>query len=166
MKTGPKPRPLAERFWPKVDKENGKVPSHMPHLGPCWNWTASLDHAGYGKIGMGSLSDNSHRWEPAHRAAWYLSTGDWPHLWVLHHCDNPACVRPSHLFLGTQADNFRDMVEKHRSLHKLTAADVLAIRSSRESQSVLGRRYGIYPTAISKIKLRQRWQHLPEGASP
>ena len=90
----PPPAPLGERFWIKVQK--------TPE---CWMWTASTDSDGYGQF------DHNH----AHRVAWELTYDPIPPgLHVLHRCDNPPCVRPDDLFLGTPADNTRDMVEKGR----------------------------------------------------
>lgn len=89
---------LPERFWSKVAK--------MPGDDACWEWTAHTDRAGYGEI------DKCR----AHRMSYYLATGiDPAHLFVCHHCDNPPCVRPSHLFLGSPADNADDMRCKGRA---------------------------------------------------
>lgn len=98
---GPKPTPLADRFWPKVRKGGG-----------CWEWTASMSH-GYGQIGVGGKSGRPHH---AHRVAWELTNGAIPAgLFVCHHCDNKKCVRPDHLFLGTAKDNNQDRARKGRN---------------------------------------------------
>lgn len=101
------------RFWAKVNR-NGPVPSHRPELGPCWLWTGSINH-GYGRI---SLGPQGAVYEfRAHRVSWELHYGPIPDgLFVCHHCDTSACVRPSHLFVGDQAANAADMVAKGRSL--------------------------------------------------
>jgi hypothetical protein len=106
--------PPAARFWPKVDKD-GPVPAHVPHLGPCWLWTGAIDPAfGYGKFWMGRRGDSP--WH-THRAAWFLTFGPIPDgLNVLHRCDNPPCVNPAHLFLGTFKDNTVDMHAKGRGI--------------------------------------------------
>ena len=88
---------VADRFWAKVEKTDG-----------CWLWTASTINSGYGAVGF-----MGHR-TTAHRMSWFLAHGSWPDLCVLHRCDVKLCVRPDHLFLGTQADNVRDMDEKGR----------------------------------------------------
>lgn len=108
MKRGPVPRPLAERFWEKVDRDG---PVSREELGRCWIWTAARNVHGYGKIGVpGSVIVG------AHRVAWGLERGPIPAgLWVLHRCDNPPCVRIDHLFLGTALDNNRDSASKGRS---------------------------------------------------
>lgn len=88
--------------------------SRADRSGECWVWTGSrLKSGGYGLFCEGGIT---HR---AHRRSWELSHGEIPGgLFVLHRCDNPPCVRPSHLFLGTQADNNKDMTSKGR--HRAT----------------------------------------------
>lgn len=103
--------PLAERFWPKVDK-NGPVAPHRPELGPCWMWTGGTDKKGYGRISIGRRSSGG--MVVAHRVAFLLEHGRWPEPCALHHCDNPSCVRPEHLFEGTKSDNMRDCARKGR----------------------------------------------------
>lgn len=79
----------------------------------CWEWTAALSDNGYGKLG---LNDGSNYY--AHRVAYELFFGEVPEdKIVCHHCDNRKCVRPDHLFLGTQQDNMDDMIEKGRAAH-------------------------------------------------
>lgn len=102
-----------ERFWAKVDK-NGPVPKHCPELGPCWVWTASTDKDGYGWFGV-TVGPKKTLNLKAHRIAWMISSGAWPGtMFVCHHCDNPSCVRVSHMFIGTLQDNVADMVAKQR----------------------------------------------------
>lgn len=89
---------IEDRFWAKVDRG-----------GECWLWTAGRDSSGYGSLRTG------HTKVSAHRLSWQLHHGQIPPGQnVLHRCDNPRCVRPDHLFLGTQADNVADMVAKGR----------------------------------------------------
>ena len=85
------------RFWSKVLIGDD-----------CWNWIGGKS-AGYGRFGIGQ------RVEIASRVAWYLWMGEWPHRFILHKCDNPSCVRPSHLFEGTQKDNMMDCSQKGRA---------------------------------------------------
>lgn len=99
---GRRPVPLAERFWSKVDRS-----------GECWLWTGARDHAGYGIF---CLEGRPHpRWVGAHRVAWMLEHGEIPAAAVaMHTCDNPRCVRPDHLRLGSQSENLRDCFAKGR----------------------------------------------------
>ncbi len=95
-----------QNFWSKVNKEG---PVLYGKLGQCWNWSAGCDNKGYGAVRFNGRN------EKAHRIAWLYSFGVVPNtLCVLHRCDNPPCVRPSHLFLGTRADNNADMTRKGR----------------------------------------------------
>lgn len=94
-------RPIEERFWEKVDKS-----------GDCWVWTASVDLKGYGNFKHPLGSD-------AHTFSWTLHYGPITGgLCVLHRCDNPPCIRPNHLFLGTRADNNLDMIDKGRAWYQ------------------------------------------------
>jgi len=88
-----------ERFWAKVRKTK-----------KCWLWTAATNEKGYGIFGVRKFTDK------APRISWRLTRGPIPEkLFVLHHCDNPLCVNPDHLFLGTNNDNVRDMFNKKRN---------------------------------------------------
>jgi endogenous inhibitor of DNA gyrase (YacG/DUF329 family) len=113
-----KPRPAVPRFWRYVDK-NGPIPAQRPDLGPCWVWTGSTAGGGYGQFSVGGRT--AHRFIPAHRYCWELHNGPIPAgLWGLHKCDNPPCVRPEHLFIGTCKDNVDDMIRKGRQRNKGT----------------------------------------------
>jgi hypothetical protein len=123
----------ALRFWRKVDK-----------TGPCWTWKAQKRKRGYGNFqfqGRGEMFSMA-----AHRVAFRLAKGFLPkNACVCHRCDNPSCVRPSHLFLGTPKDNVDDSMKKGRFLrnhrtfygenhgfHKLTLSQVETIRHLRK----------------------------------
>lgn len=92
------PSPVPERFWSKVDQS-----------GDCWLWTANRDHDGYGQFTM----DGRHRKAP--RVSFELVKGPIPDgLCVLHSCDNPPCVRPDHLRIGTRLENTRESIARGR----------------------------------------------------
>lgn len=132
--------------------------------GECWVWTGDLDDSGYGKRGA----------QRVHRKAWELAYGPIPvGLLVLHRCDNPPCVRPDHLFLGTHADNMRDMVAKgrqNRPAHGspgernpraiLTAEQVAEIRQATETHRQVAARYGMSIAAIRDIRQGRRWRSV------
>lgn len=147
------------RFWNKVDR-----------TGECWVWNGLRDPKGYGRFQYGSGKPVL-----AHRYALSLALGRMPALFACHKCDNPSCVRPSHLFEGTQKDNMQDCVRKGRinrkahasgertSTAKLTAEQALAIFHSKESGPVLARRYGISKEAVNHIKRGQNWASTTGG---
>lgn len=98
--------PIVE-FWSSVNA-NGPTPPHMPHLGPCWEWTGRKYPSGYGDF----------HGQYTHRYSWQMTKGDIPPaLWVLHKCDNPSCIRPDHLILGTPKANSQDRDRKGRGKH-------------------------------------------------
>lgn len=123
--------PPLERFMTKVEKR-----------GPdeCWEWQGYRQPSGHGQF---ARIDGTVR-EPAHRSAYTLLVGEIPAgMCVCHTCDNPPCVNPSHLFLGTQADNVADMASKWRTRSKLTPAQVEEIRNSTEKSRDLAARFGL-----------------------
>jgi hypothetical protein len=160
---GSPPRPLEDRFWPKVDKR-----------GPdeCWEWKASRYVSGYGQFYI----DRGHVHGRAHRVSYELANGPIPDdLFVCHHCDNRACVNPAHLFLGTNTDNMRDMVAKGRRPPNegernaraiLTEEDVLLLRARNragESYARLAREYGMSVSGMGHAIAGLNWRHLPAG---
>lgn len=163
-------RDIRERFWEKVQK-------HGPY--DCWIWSASANDHGYGKFGTGSKRDGSNRWEHSHRVAWELTHGPIPErMFVCHRCDNPPCVNPAHLFLGTAADNSRDMISKGRhrvknggtASSKLSAVEAIRVHqryaTGTVSQKDLGKEFGVSQSAVSSIVTGKLWTHLVRPLPP
>lgn len=153
-----------ERFEMRVEK----MPSG------CWHWTGSLNKTGYGQFNL-----NGDRPILTHRASWLIYNGEIPAnpesayrtMYVLHRCDNPKCVNPEHLFLGSQQGNMDDKMEKGRHSYgnalgekhgnaKLTADLVREIRASSETESQLSKRLGIARSSIYAARRRQTWKHV------
>lgn len=145
------------RFLAKVDQ-----------TGDCWQWTAGCARHGYGRF-------NVTRDKPlaAHRVAYEMFVGPIPTgLHVLHRCDNPPCVNPGHLFLGTHQDNMDDMVRKGRSraprgeqvkVSKLTESAVRQIRdevSQGRSQRAVARDFGVHHATVHRIVSGELWAHV------
>jgi hypothetical protein len=151
----------AERFWAKVSRSDS-----------CWIWTAATRGPGYGAFRVGSARDGTRRTVPAHRYMYELINGSVSSdLQVCHRCDNPPCVRPDHLFLGTNADNIADKVAKGRAPcgmsspnHRLTDADVIGIRRACEAgdcQRKVAARFGVCQRTVSRVVRRELWRHIP-----
>jgi hypothetical protein len=153
---------LDVRFWPKVNKQG---------VGGCWEWTAHCLPIGYGWFYVHrGLSRTAHRVSAVLHGL--LDSLD-SNLHVLHSCDNPKCVNPAHLFIGTNADNVADRVAKGRSggkpqfgaangMSKLVASQILFIRelyaSGKFSQSQISCVFGVGQPTIHKIVNGQRWE--------
>ena len=134
----------------------------------CWLWTAATNAAGYGVIGRGGRGELN---VLAHRLSYELHIGLVPDgLIVCHTCDNPPCVNPHHLFLGTHKTNAEDRVAKGRQFRgetangaKLTADQVREIRMGAASgltQASMVARYGMSTGQISRIVSRKQWAHI------
>ena len=149
---------VEEFFWARVNKSPG-----------CWIWTGGRTVALYGRL---KIVDKI---VYAHRYSYMLHHGEIPEeMCICHRCDNPSCVNPDHLFLGTKKDNSQDMIRKGRHRHgrlkgedhptaKLTAAQVLAIRHARDvglQYSDIALLFGICKSQVSNIVRRISWSHL------
>lgn len=139
-----------ERFWSKVVKTE-----------TCWVWEGWTDPYGYGHFRVDGRRISTHRF------AYDLLVGPIPPgLFVCHHCDNPSCVNPDHLFLGTHHDNMRDMATKGRVgvTANLSVPDVLCIRLLIEkglhSRREVAEMFSISTTHVGNIVRRDRWKHL------
>lgn len=145
-----------ERAWSRIDRRG---PSE------CWEWQGAVNAAGYGIF-------NAPGCHLAHRYVLLRHLGlTQSDLHALHSCDNRRCCNPAHLRLGTNLENVQDRVERGRKSgprpgrahSKLTVEQVLEIRTAlREGEMCtnLARKYGLWPTAISAIKLRKIWTYI------
>ena len=146
-----------ERFWEKVDVCGDN----------CWNWLA-CKRFGYGYLTV------KYKKIQAHRLSWEYHYGPIPKdKFVLHKCDNKGCVNPSHLFLGTQKDNIRDMLKKNRQNYlrgvelpqtKLTPTQVVEIRGKytprQYTYDKLAKEYGVSYTQVYRIVNKERWEYI------
>lgn len=160
--THPKRDRILSRFWAKVAVGTGDE---------CWLWTAAGNKMGYGALNV--WEDGKSHLITAHRLSYALHYGPILNgLFVCHHCDVRACVNPAHLFLGTDADNKRDMYEKNRNFRpvgelcpnsKLTTEQVISILSDQRADAVIAAEMAVSPITIRDIKVGRSWSHIPIG---
>jgi len=148
-----------EKFFLKISKNN--------HPNNCWIWEGHKNKQGYGRL------RSNYKDLLAHRVSWEIFFYDIPDgFWVCHHCDNPSCVNPEHLFLGTSLDNAQDRSEKKRNrnqngsnhnMAKLNEKIVINIRRQLAlgaSGYGLAKKYNVSPMAINNIKHYKSWKHV------
>lgn len=151
--------PIKLRFKNKIKKLNG-----------CWNWTGAVNQNGYGWVWFNGGPKGTHR------VAWQIYRGPIPKgKQVLHRCDNPPCVNPAHLFIGTNRRNVDDKVKKGRQskgengLNKLSEKNVIQIFKLLSDPSntymEISKKFGVGQRQIYMIAQRKNWKHLkiPEG---
>lgn len=145
-------KPLIPRFWEKVEKSNG-----------CWNWTGALLKA---RGDYGAFNVGNHKTKYAHRFSWELHYGEIPSgKLVCHHCDNPKCIRPDHLFIGSYWDNAQDAAIKGRMgpgdgprpLRKYSLDQVLSVandprKNQRSFATVKSKELGIPRHVVVRFK--------------
>lgn len=153
-----------ERFWKKVNKTDG-----------CWLWTGGKYSSGYGEFWTGSIKDGG-KLTGAHRVSWMIHYGEIPEgIEVLHKCDVRTCVRPDHLFLGTQTDNMQDMFRKGRKIQpsmpgstnpasKLVEGNIIDIRKRYVRGVVtlkeLAGEFGVSFGTIGQIVNYKTWKNI------
>jgi len=152
-------KPLLDRFNAKYTKSDG-----------CWHWTGAKTGRGYGSMRVG------HKSTGAHRISYELFKGPIGDLHVCHTCDNPLCVNPDHLWLGTNADNVADREAKGRMkspvigkkgstnpFSKLTEAEIPKIRKLRNdgmTAKVIAAEFGVSESAIDNVIYGNAWTHV------
>lgn len=153
--------PLLERFWKLITKNNKTG---------CWEWTGYLGR-GYGIICEGGFQG---KLIPAHRLSWSIHNGQIPKgMFICHRCDNPKCVNPEHLFVGTQKDNMHDASIKGRTargemLHtaKLKERDIIKIRklfANGKRVVEIAQKYDIKVRQIYSIVNKEAWKHVKDS---
>lgn len=184
MKTGPTAEKIEDRFWLRVNKHSGVYNIVKGRKSQCWLWIGTIRNDGYGtlsvvkedreKLGLYNVVN-----QIASRVSYALTKGSPYNKFVLHHCDNPPCVRPKHLFKGTNETNQLDRIRKGRGLigkkgiehprgrAKITENEVITIRkvyaTRRLNQLELAKIYELNKVSISLIISGKNWSHLKEG---
>ncbi len=153
-----------------IQLDRFKASATVSLVSECLEWGKGTDKNGYGYINLGRAH------YPAHRVAYFLAHGEQPaEMLVCHKCDNPKCVLPAHLFLGTPKDNTDDMVRKGRSRFtingtfargerqgssKLTEIQVREILTSDQTGASLARKFGVSKALVCMIRRGLWWKHV------
>lgn len=147
-----------------------RLAARLVRKGDCLEWTGKRKATGYGQIQFEGKNTTTHR------MAWAIWKGPIPEgMHVLHKCDNPACCNTDHLFLGTHAENMKDMVTKKRAacgevlaapkrgtgnpMCRISEADVAAIRTAEGTNAAIAKRFNVNPATVSNIKNRKTHSH-------
>jgi hypothetical protein len=172
---------LIERFFNSIDESES--------VEKCWNWTKLKKEKGYGLISYSSSASQNYYREAAHRFSYRMHYGEVipKGIFVCHKCDNPKCVNPFHLFLGTNYDNVQDMVRKGRGskgekhsktlqqaaklglyntnvkLKKEDVFKIIELRKQGLTYKAIGEMFGVDYSNIYKITKGKRWQYLLSG---
>lgn len=135
----------------------------VPEAG-CWLWLGSVERGGYGMVSVGGKN------RLAHRVSYEAHVGAIPEgKRVLHRCDVRCCVNPAHLFVGSDADNMRDMIAKGRSNYRrgdchpnaiFSEEQVRAIRADVRASRLIASEYGCSSIQVRHIKSRRAWKHV------
>jgi len=150
-----------ERFWLFVEKRKSG----------CWEWDGYIEKSsvGYARFKFKGRRLGAHHW------SYEFAYGPVPKgFWVLHHCDNPKCVRPSHLYVGTRDDNAKDAVRRNRTargerhgMAKLTRDNVQEIRklyrTGRYTQRKLAEMFGVTQCPITRVLNHTGWRNIEEA---
>lgn len=157
---------MADRYHLSLDERRAVLLSGYKSVGGCWEWQKYIDAQGYGQMQLHGKVVRTHR------AAWILLVGEIPKgMFVCHKCDNRKCINPSHLFLGSQADNLKDAAQKGRmrrggqhGMARLTEREVQEIRMLGKAEGVthpyIARMFGVTRQAIQSIISRRTWRHI------
>jgi hypothetical protein len=150
-----------------VRSYEGEFEENVFYTTGCWWWGGSFVRFGYGSLLMGEKR------VAAHRASWMIHFGAIPTgILVCHKCDNPCCVNPDHLFLGTHTDNCRDKLQKGRArarrgeqsvkakLNNASVREIRARHAAGETYKALAAAYGVSYSTIEKISTREHWKHI------
>lgn len=145
----------ADKVWDRIEK-----------AGPddCWLWKGHRTYRGYGVLGVGGR-----KWVATRLVMAVTGKVPTPHDIVCHHCDNPPCCNPAHLYLGDAASNGRDRVERNRQPDrrgqknprcKLTPTQVREIRASTTPARRLAKAMGVSARTIRDVQTRRNWSHI------
>lgn len=151
--------PCYKKYAKAFCSDKCRFMSYVNITDSCWIWTASKNRSGYGKTSFqGNLND------VAHRVSYKLFIGPIEEkMFVCHTCDNPSCVKPGHLWLGTTQDNKKDQLSKDRGGIKLKTSDVLEIRklyANDIGSNTIAKLFNVTCGTISSIVKRRVWKHV------